>query len=87
MQNPQARATALQILCFPITAMSAITAIFYLQSALEIASGTAVLCEAMLLRNHSASELCPLRAQQVMNGRQAAPPQSADVLHRIPHPH
>jgi len=59
----------------------------YLQSALEIASGTAFLCEAILLRNHSTSELCPLRAQQVMNGRQALPPQSADVLHRIPQPH
>jgi hypothetical protein len=59
----------------------------YLQSALTIASGTAVLCEAMLLRNHPASELCPLRAQQVMNGRQALPPQSADVVHRIPQPH
>ncbi len=55
--------------------------LLYLQSALRIVSGTAVLCEAMLLRNHSASDLCPLRSQQVMNGSQLEPPQSADDVH------
>ena len=28
-----------------------------------------------------------MSAQQVMNGRHALPPQSADVVHRIPQPH
>jgi hypothetical protein len=66
-------ALACGVLPFPITAITRDVGdsgdLLYLQSPLRIASGTAVLCEAMLLRNHSASVLCPLRAQQVMNGR------------------
>ena len=52
-------------------------------------SGRDVLCEedSKLWVNQSISEFCDLRAQQVMNGRQALPPQSADVVHRIPQPH
>src|SRR6478735_919906 len=65
----------------------------YLQSALRtslrMASGREVLCEedSKVRVNQSISGFCDLRAQQVMNGRQALPPQSADVVHRIPQPH
>ena len=48
-----------------------------------MASGRAVLCEedSKLRVNQSISGFCDLRAQQVMNGSQLTPWQSADEVH------
>ena len=52
-------------------------------TSLRMASGRAVLCEedSKLRVNQSISGFCDLRAQQVMNGSQLEPPQSADEVH------
>jgi hypothetical protein len=48
-----------------------------------MASGREVWCEedSKLRVNQSISGFCDLRAQQVMNGSQLEPPQSAEVEH------
>ena len=60
-----------------------------LRTSLRMASGREVLCEedSKLRVNQSISGFCDLRAQQVMNGSQLEPPQSADVVQTKPQLH